>query len=86
MMYHKEVGVDPCNYVTFDTIDNIDIMLDWCIAEPVNVMPNDEMTECFILSHGKKARTVPIIRNMAPIDFICTVVQAAREVIKEHEK
>ena len=43
MMYHKEVGVDPCNYVTFDTIDNIDIMLDWCIAEPVNVMPNDEI-------------------------------------------
>ena len=86
MMYHKEVGVDHCNYVTFDTIDNIDIMLDWCIAEPVNVMPNDEMTECFILYHGKKARTEPLIRNMAPIDFICTVVQAAREVIKEHEK
>lgn len=67
--------------VTFDTVDNLDIMFDWCLSEPVNIYTNDDVTHLWVKLKGKVKADFEIPAGMKPIDFITRTVNVVKEVL-----
>lgn len=81
-MYRRNQEVpDVEERVTFDTVYNVDIMLEWCLSEPVSILPNDDVSECYIRLKGKKKLTIKIGKDMKPVDFILAVAQGVKKVV-----